>query len=53
MKIGKGVYYIFLLILAYLLLVHYAGFSKDIGAVSNLGGNWFKTLQGPPAHRGE
>ncbi len=44
----KTIFYIFALILAYLLLVHFAGFSKDISAMSDLGKSWISTLQGPP-----
>lgn len=43
----KGLFYIFVLIMAFLLLNHFAGFSKDIGAVSKLGQSWISTLQGP------
>jgi len=43
----KGLFYIFVLILAFLLLNHFLGFTKDVGAASSLGVNWIKALQGP------
>lgn len=42
----KGIYYIFALILLYLVLVHFAGFGKDVAAVTNLGRTTITSLQG-------
>lgn len=42
----KTIYYIFALILAYLALVHFTGFSKDLGAAKTLGVSTITALQG-------
>lgn len=42
----RGLYYVFILILAYLALVHFTGFSKDLGAGTNLFKTGVVALQG-------
>jgi hypothetical protein len=42
----KGVYYIFVLIALYLIVVHFAGFSKDVSTSLSGGSGVIKSLQG-------
>lgn len=48
----KTLFYIFVLIMAYLLFVHYLGFGKDLGAADKFGVDWIKALQGPAPGKG-
>jgi hypothetical protein len=42
----KALYYAFVLIVAYLILIHFTGFSKDIAAISGGGVPIIKAFQG-------
>lgn len=42
----KALYYVFALILLYLVVVHFGGFGKDLGAVTNFSTSTIKALQG-------
>lgn len=42
----KTIYYVFMLILLYLVLVHWGGFGKDLTAATSLSTGTIKALQG-------
>jgi len=42
----KTIYYIAALIALYLVVVHFGGFSKDVGSIATGGSGIIKTLQG-------
>lgn len=42
----KGIYYVAALIALYLIVVHFAGFSKDLATATSGGATVIKSLQG-------
>lgn len=47
MRLAREIITMFIvLIVAYLVLVHYTGFAQDIGAIGNSAGSLAKTFQG-------